>query len=476
VATVQKYGNTGLEYIEGSMRYMFRETGQRNGIIITKQEFNDWHREGSLFARILSVKDEEGRNGWDFAYAAEHGKYHALDGSGRKPKNLGAVEAKTPLVNNATDEQMGYSNEDVEAVLTNPYLPADYKKRLESLQTPDERRALFNEFIKDNEPPVETNGKVKQKKKMNLAGIHSSRDVMIWVMLIIGAGSLIMSCYHITRYLWEARGPEVSVITGIIMGMFAAAAFTTGRYFWYLAKKEGRPSKAWPDKTVPKLKDAIVGTTFWVFGAAVVVFSMFATMRVNYDDFKAMTDRKVAAAVTDDVAVKAVNQKDADLRKEADRLDALLAAADAEKKPWLDDIERLTRQRRNTDLTNMTSEQVTAFEKSIKAELNNAQYRVNVIENRVKADRDKRGKIGDTLTGTGESAVAAVDNVKVNEEKGTLFSLLHDIFGWEISTMELIVYVLPALFYDVMAPFALTVVLILAEKREEDKLNGPDGS
>lgn len=472
MATILKYGNTGLEYIEGSMRYMFREVGQRNGIIITKQEYTDWHREGSLFARILSVKDEEGRNGWDFAYAAEHGKYHALDGSGRKPKNLGPVEAKTPLVNNATDEQMGYTDEEVDKVLENPYLPSEYKARLATLQTPAQKRELFNEFIKDNDPTAMQADKKKQKKKKkaSVVGLHSSLIVIIVVMLIVGVGSLAMSGYHIARYLWDARGPGVAATTGIIMALFAAFAFTTGRLFWHHGKKTGVTftRKRGSSIVLPNAKDATIAFAFWIAGLAVIVFAMFSTMQVNNDDFHASQRAKVEAAVAKDTTVKVVNQKDIDLRAEATRLDSVIAKADEEQAPWTNDINRLTRALAAPDLT---EEQIT----SLRAQRSNAQYNFNVIENRVKADRAARSKIAGQLTGTGDEVVTAAVKAKEAEEKGTLFSLLNAMFGWDIEAMKLIVYVLPAIFYDIMAPFALTVVLILEERRQEENESGPDG-
>jgi hypothetical protein len=52
----------------------------------------------------------------------------------------------------------------------------------------------------------------------------------------------------------------------------------------------------------------------------------------------------------------------------------------------------------------------------------------------------------------------------------TVYDFIGNIFKIEEDTMRFFVYVVPACLYDILAPFALSVVLLLADKRR--KQNG----
>jgi hypothetical protein len=209
------------------------------------------------------------------------------------------------------------------------------------------------------------------------------------------------------------------------------------------------------------LKNGLIAWAFWIMGIGIVIYAMFATMDVNFTDFRNRQQAVTTVAVAGDSGVKAANQKDEDLRTEAKRLDGVIKKADDQEAPWIAEIQRLTRA---LSVAGLTDDQI----KDLRQARDTAQYRYNVIENAVKPDRKKRSDIGDKLLGTGDSTVTAENVVKAAAEKGTFFSLLNDISGWDIETLKLIVYIIPAVFYDLMSPFALTVVMILEEKREED--------
>jgi hypothetical protein len=506
---VYTYKNTGLRYLVGSDRILFAELNKNNGVLITKQEFADWDERGVLFQQVLGLKNEKSRINWDFEATAETSTLTRIGSPRKPPKEVmdeapalpaAAEPAAPPPLKNPDHRPVGeqhqssvhpplhdghmseltqeqkeeFVRQNIDSMnkMMDQWLhPAPGPDGIVGLQQARDAAVNYLEATEPYWPPVlqtmtdqqriawaieamhkdGTNFPVEQpvkeqKKKVSLVGIHTSRNVMIWVMLIVGGISLLMSGYHITRYLWEARGGFVAIATGVAMGLFSAAAFTTGRYFWFL-------------KTA---KDRLIGGTFWTFGLAAVIFAMFATMTVNYDDFKTMTDAKIKTAVSDSTTVKTANTQDANVQKEYDRLTDEMKQADADEQPFKDTVNRYNKLLTDPTLTDVVRQQYVDARDS-------AQYSVNVNETKVKPDRERLRQIGDKLLGVGTQAVQAEDKIVKAQEKGTLFSMLHDIFGWEIDTMKLIVYVIPAIFYDIMSPFALTVVMILEEKREEEE-------
>jgi hypothetical protein len=58
--------------------------------------------------------------------------------------------------------------------------------------------------------------------------------------------------------------------------------------------------------------------------------------------------------------------------------------------------------------------------------------------------------------------------VKQEAVDATVFGMFAKLFGIDESTLKFIVYIIPAVFYDLMCPFALTVSFMLLERREDE--------
>jgi len=262
---------------------------------------------------------------------------------------------------------------------------------------------------------VEPDGYKKQEKETHTVrrGI-SPASVTFFVMVIVGFVAAIMSAYHTAVALASFGRPlAVGIITGTVMVMFSATAFTAGRWFM----QEKGPVR-------------FFSVLFIALGAVIVAYSMLSTLTVNYDAWSGTEDKKESERLEDSGETELYERR---LRMLCERIDAQKA-----------ETERLE------------------GEADYWQKMSWARY--DTIAEQLRESRKKEDELAaeyDALL------LARPGNVPVMEQErpADVFMFLTGLFGGDADILRLFMQAVPAMFFDVIAPFALSCAVYLSEKR-----------
>jgi hypothetical protein len=247
--------------------------------------------------------------------------------------------------------------------------------------------------------------------------VFSSVFLVMLVMVIVGVGSAIMSAYHTTTFLFQGGKPFwASMMTGTMLILFSGTAFTAARYFF---QEKGAL--------------AFFGWFFIITGLAVIAYSMFSTLTVNFNQFKWRDDEQAVAAVEGSEALSAHREQIRLLEEEIRSVSDEIGRLEGEAGYW-----RAQSWRRYDEIVQRRDDL--------------AGYRRGLQEKRVEL-------VGETPR--------LVDVEAVSQE--TVYGLLAGLFKVEEDAMRFFVYIVPACLYDILAPFALSVVLLLFDKRRKKR-------
>ena len=242
--------------------------------------------------------------------------------------------------------------------------------------------------------------------------------IILFVMTVTGIMSAVMSAYHTTVVnTLFGRPLPVGLITGTVMVLFSATAFTAARWFW----KESGFAKAF----------AIL---FAALGTMVIAYSMFSTLIVNYDAWnKTDTEEKIETAANSE-ELNAYNTKVELKNGELEELRATETRLSEEAEFWKD--------------------------KSWK--------RYDALQEQLSSIRDEITKARDELYSLSSERPQIAS--KAAEEKEDAFMFLSSFIKISPRTLRLFMQAVPAMFFDIIAPFALSCAIYLAEKkgRKED--------
>jgi cation transport ATPase len=270
---------------------------------------------------------------------------------------------------------------------------------------------------KSAKKPVQKEEVVKQEeapiKQPQQPSSFSAFPVMA-VMTLVGIGSAIMSAYHTSMFLYQGGKPAwTAIMTGTMLILFSGTAFTAARYF--------------------KGIQNVISGLFIIAGFAVIAYSIFSTVTVNYNQFKWVDDTKITTAVEGNEQLAAHERLLTDTR------DALVEVG-----------ERIIRLESEADYWKTQSwRRYDEFQ----SQLVSAQQERSALRQRlIELETVKPELI--TLAGKSQE---------------TIYSFLARLLGLPEDIARFFVYVVPACLYDILAPFALSVVLLLADRRK--KLN-----
>lgn len=427
---VKRYKNTGLDYIQGREKVLFKQ----GGVVVLLQDFLEWDAKNIVMAQVLSLAGRPECSGFDFDHAEKTGLLRRKSNKegGTEVGHAPAPAAMPPLAKTA--------------------LPEIEEPPVVDLPLPENRQEAQAKFAdkvlgawKKTWAEVTKSFKPGEQKEKPAAGIHSSTLLMLIVIVVVGLGSLMMSGYHIITYMYHGgRSYDISVVTGVIMALFSAIAFTAARHFWMENKVSAR----------------IIASLFVGFGVIVIAFAMYATMTVNYDQFKAGADAKVTVAVEASSEVKAASKREEFVQRELDRLDKAIAQADidARRSKAAYDAENAKGAEANA---NIRWQHWVAYDKASKAS---------------KAMTEERKPYAAEMLAPTTSVVSAEAKVKQEAESATIFGMLAKLFGIDADLVKFIMYVIPAVFYDLMSPFALTVAMMLYDERLATRKEENSGS
>ena len=260
--------------------------------------------------------------------------------------------------------------------------------------------------------------KEEQKKDAAEPFVFSSVLIVMLVMVIVGFGSAIMSAYHTSAFLIEGGKPSwIGILTGIMFILFSGTAFTAARYFLQ-------------EKGAQKL----FGVLFIAAGFTVIAYSMFSTLTVNFNQFKWADDGKSVTAVENNELLAAHEKLIADNRAALDEVNIRINRIDQEMEYW-----KTMSWRRYDEFRVLLEE----------AQAERAELRQRQIE----------------LESSKPEIVAHVQN-----SRETIYKMLSRLLKLPEDTARFFVYVAPACLYDILAPFALSIVLLLTDRRKRKEV------
>lgn len=270
--------------------------------------------------------------------------------------------------------------------------------------------------------PVETVDIVEKLQKEEVQPRKfriSPASIILFVMCVVGIMSAVMSAYHTTiANQIFGRPTIIGLVTGTVMVLFSATAFTAARWFW-------------AEKGIARLFSVL----FAALGVMVIAYSMLSTLVVNYGAWsKTDTEEKTeAAADSEELASfdRRVNLKQ-------DELDALIK----------------TEEELNTEAEYWKDKSWKRYD-SLQEQLGDIRKKIT----------DARAELSSLISERPQIAS------KAGEEKEDVFTFLSSFIKVSARTLRLFMQAVPAMFFDIIAPFALSCAIYLAERKnkEEDK-------
>ena len=256
-----------------------------------------------------------------------------------------------------------------------------------------------------------------QKPKVHV--VVSVLLVILAVMSITGILSACMSAYHSTKTLQLFGRPLfIGVITGTVMVMFSSTAFTAARWFWQ-------------EKGFVRLFSVV----FLLLGLMVIAYSMLSTLTINYTSWSKVEEAEKSEVIENSEELAAY---EAQVKLKQEELDEAVTTEKAisEEAEWWKN-----RSWKRYD--------------ELSADLSEQRKRVTAI----------RSELSSLLSSKPQLAS------KVTEEKEDVFKFLSGFIKVQPKTLRLFMQAVPAMFFDIIAPFALSCAIYLAEKRKEEDKN-----
>lgn len=247
----------------------------------------------------------------------------------------------------------------------------------------------------------------------------SPASIILFVMCVVGVMSAVMSAYHTTiANQIFGRPTVIGLVTGTVMVLFSATAFTAARWFW-------------AEKGIARLFSAL----FAALGIMVIAYSMLSTLVVNYGAWsKTDTAEKTVAAENS----QELSSFDIRVSLKQDELNSLIKTEEelgAEAEYWKD------KSWKRYD--------------SLQEQLEDTRRKIT----------DARAELSSLISERPQIAS------KAGEEKEDVFTFLSSFIKVSARTLRLFMQAVPAMFFDIIAPFALSCAIYLAEKRNKEEEN-----
>lgn len=243
--------------------------------------------------------------------------------------------------------------------------------------------------------------------------------IILLVMSIAGLMSACMSAYHTTLAMRLFGRPlVVGLVTGTVMVLFSATAFTAARWFW-------------------QEKGFVRGFAFIfiLLGAMVIAYSMMSTLVVNYKAWTKVDEAEKVETVGNSEELAAYEAQIKLKQEELDEAVGVEKSLSEEAEWW---------RNRSWKRYDELSEQLTEQRKKISL---------------------ARSELSSLLSSKPQIASRVV------EEKEDVFTFLSGFIKIQPKTLRLFMQAVPAMFFDIIAPFALSCAIYLAEKRKEEDTN-----
>lgn len=250
-----------------------------------------------------------------------------------------------------------------------------------------------------------------EPKKLRL----SPASIILFVMSVVGIMSAVMSAYHTTiANQIFGRPTIIGLVTGTVMVLFSATAFTAARWFW-------------AEKGIARLFSAL----FAALGIMVILYSMMSTLVVNYGAWSRTEEQEKTEITQDSEELSAFNARVQLKQEELDGYVETEKELGAEAEYWKD---------KSWKRYDALQEQLTDIRKKI---------------------TEARSELSSLISERPQVAS------KIAEDKEDVFTFLSTFIKISPRTLRLFMQAVPAMFFDIIAPFALSCAIYLAEKRNK---------
>lgn len=292
----------------------------------------------------------------------------------------------------------------------NPDAPAEKKPKRNKVIT-----VTDYETVTEIEKPAEIvpAGEKMQKEKIKLVIPKTKGQIILFCMLFIAIGSACMSIYHAAAFLIYGGKPFIiASLTAIFLVLFASTGFTAARYF---SEQKGFAK--------------IFSLPFIFITSVLICYIAFSTTSVSYEQFR---DKETV--------------KTAEVQKQIGSLELY-----SEVQKNVTETEKYIRTLEKLDIGSFTKEAFARHQRMLAAE------REKLQKLREKSYELKEKSEGGSITEKKQAITSVYD-------------FLMEMFGVNSRVLRFIIYVIPAVFYDIVAPFGFTVVFFLADNKfkEED--------
>jgi len=285
-------------------------------------------------------------------------------------------------------------------VLTPLYLPVKAKSEI----TVKRKKKKIKKAEIINVTPVATEEKTTIEKVFNFS-INRSQ-IIFYAMLFIASGSALMSIYHATTFLVNGGKPFIiSFVTALLLVTFASIGFTTARYFL--------EQNGW---------SKIFAFPLIVITSVLIGYIAFSTTSVSYEQFRDKEAEKSSEVWKEIGSQELYN----DIMKS------------------IQETENYIKTLESRDMTGKTPEAFARHQRAIAYE------------------REKLYKLREKAFSAKEKAGGSIEEKK--KSITSVFDFLMEVFGINSRFIRFLIYVIPAVFYDIAAPFGFTVVFFLSDK------------
>lgn len=240
----------------------------------------------------------------------------------------------------------------------------------------------------------------------------SKSQIILFCMIFIAVGSACMSIYHAAAFLINGGKPFlIASLTAVFIVMFASLGFTAARYF---SEKKGFAK--------------VLALPFVFITCILICYIAFSTTSVSFEQFR------------DEEANKTAN-----VQKEIGSLELY-----TEVQKNVAETEKYIRTLEKNKIDSMTKE---AFARQ---------------QRMLSSEREKLQKLREKAYGLKEKAGGGSIADK-KQSITSVYDFLTEVFGVNSRLLRFIIYVIPAVFYDVVAPFGFTVVFFLTDQKPEEE-------
>lgn len=250
---------------------------------------------------------------------------------------------------------------------------------------------------------------IEYRKKLTLP--KSKGQIIMLTMLFVAVGSACMSVYHATAFLVQGGKPFlVSAMTALFLVIFASVGFTAARYF---SEQRGFAK--------------IFSLPFILITCVLICYIAFSTTSVSYTQFQ-----------------DAETGKTASINKEIGSLELY-----TEVQKNITETEKYIKTLDKVKTDTITKEAFARHQRMLSAEREKLQK--------------LREKSYDLKEKSGGGSIA-----DKKQSITSVYDFLMELFGINSRVLRFIIYVIPAVFYDVVAPFGFTVVFFLADNKMKE--------